>query len=105
MFMGSFRPNGSSAVSASNNKGSGFSVTRTGVGTFSLVLRGLGGRQVVSAVAHLRLNASANSVAQVGAITLSGGNATVVVRTLTAGTDADIADNANNVVSFMIVVA
>lgn len=105
IFTGSFRPNGSSAIDATLNKGSGFSITYSSTGTYSLVLRGLNGRQVVSAIANVRLNAAADTFMQVGAITYANGNATIVLRSITAGVVADIASNANNVISFNIVVA
>lgn len=107
VFSGSFAPNGSSAVDATLNLGQNFSVTRTGTGAFSLVLRSVNGRRVVSAQAHLRLATPADSVVQVGSVTPSttDGSVTIVLTVLTAGAAADIAANANNRISFDIMVA
>lgn len=105
VYVGSFRPNGSSALVASQNRGSGFSVTYTSTGLYTLVLRGLNGRQVVSAIANIRLAAFADTFMQVGTVTLSGGNATITLRSVTAGVLADVASNAGNVISFAITVA
>lgn len=93
---GYFLTNGAS--SPTTLKGTGVaSVARTGTGTYLLTLqdsfiehRGM--------IVHLGLNASADSVAQLGAVSSTA--KTVVIRTLTAGADADIAANANNKVFF-----
>lgn len=105
LYIGSFRPNGSSAVSATQNRGSNFSVTRTNTGEFTVVLRNLGGKRVVAAHAHLRLATAGNSFAQCGTVTYSGANASLVITTLTGGSAADIASNADNVISFIVAVA
>lgn len=96
---GSFAPNGASALDATAVKGRGFSVARSGVGIFTVTFDAVG-VDLVSTLASLRLNASANSMAQPGAYDATA--KTLIIRTLTAGADADIAANANNRVSFEV---
>lgn len=94
---GSFAPAGAGAVT--DTRGKGFSVSRTGVGTFQILLD-----KVYSALhsqtATLQLAASADTVLQFGTVTLA--SKTIVLRALTAGTDADVAANANNRVNFTL---
>lgn len=94
---GSFAPAGTGAVTAP--KGKGFTVARTGVGTFTVTLSDKW-VSCLYAGAHVQLAASADTVAQVAAIDLTA--KTVVIRTLTAGSDADIAADANNRVNFVL---
>ena len=93
--VGSFAPAGTGAVT--DARGDGFSVARTGVGTFTITFDKVW-PELESATATVQLNASANTFAQVGAVNLS--SKTAVIRTITAGSDADIAANANNRVNF-----
>lgn len=94
---GSFAPNGTGAVDAASNRGRGFTVARTGVGAF-LVTVADAFPVLLSAQATVQLNAAADTVAQIGAVS----GRTVAIRTLTAGAAADIAANANNRVNFSL---
>lgn len=96
---GSFAPNGSSALDAASRSGLGFSVARSGVGTF-LVTFSDKFASVIKATAHLQLAASADSMAQVGTIDLAA--KTMVISVLTAGSPADIAADANNRINFSV---
>lgn len=97
---GSFAPNGTSAVSASSRQGLGWSVVRSGVGVFTVTFTDKFA-SVIKASANLQLAASADSAAQVGTIDLSA--KTMVIRVITAGSDADIAADANNRINFEVV--
>lgn len=92
---GSFAPAGAGAPTAV--KGRGFTVSRTGTGTF-LVTFADKWADVIGVTVTLQLSASANTAAQVG--NWDAAAKTLVIRTLTAGTDADIAANANNRIHF-----
>lgn len=96
---GSFAPNGSSAVAATSCSGLGWSVARSGVGVFTVTFSDKFA-SYISATATLQLAASANSQVQVGTVDLAA--KTMVLRTITAGSDADIAANANNRINFVI---
>lgn len=95
--VGSFAPAGTGAVTAV--KGKGFTVARTGVGTF-LVTFADKYAALVAANATLQLASAANSVMQVG--TFDASAKTLVLRILTAGAAADVAADANNRVSFVV---
>lgn len=97
---GSFAPNGSSAVSASSRAGLGFTVARSGVGEFLVTFTDKFASYLF-ADAHLQMAAATDSVAQVGDIDLSA--KTMEIHTLTAGSAADIAANANNRINFVVV--
>lgn len=92
---GSFAPAGTGAPTAV--RGTGFTVSRTGVGTFRVTFDRVF-PLLVSAQATLQLSASADTQAQLGAVDLTA--KTAVIRTITAGSDADISANANNRVNF-----
>ena len=93
--VGSFAPAGTGAPTAA--RGDGLSVARTGVGTLTVTFDKVW-PELESATATVQLNASADTYAQVGAVDLSA--KTAIIRTLTAGSDADISANANNRVNF-----
>lgn len=95
---GSFAPAGAGAPT--DTKGKGFSVARTAIGVFTVTLDARF-NQLLAGVVSVQLAASANTMAQLGAVDLSA--RTVVIRTLTAGADADIAADANNRVNFTLV--
>lgn len=98
LMAGSFAPAGTGAPT--DVRGVGFTVARTAVGVFTLTLDRVFSK-LISGTATLQLNASADSQAQLGAVSLTA--KTVVIRVLTAGSDADIAANANNRVNFVLV--
>lgn len=96
---GSFAPNGSSAVDATSNKGKGWTVARTGTGVFTLTLAEKWA-EMFSAIATVQLNAAADTAIQVGAYDAT--NRTLILRSITAGSAADIAANANNRINFSL---
>lgn len=98
---GSFAPNGSSAVDATSNQGTGWTVARGGTGSFTVTLDSKY-PGIVSATATLALNAVADSKLQLGAIDVSSAK-TVVINNITGATAADIAANANNRIHFCLV--
>lgn len=93
---GSWAPAGTGAVTTV--RGAGFTVARSDVGVFTITFSEAY-PSLAAANATVQLNASADTVAQIGAYTAA--SKTLVVRTLTAGSDADIAANANNRVNFI----
>lgn len=95
---GSFAPAGTGAVTST--KGKGFSVARSGVGTFTVTFTDKY-NDLLSATATVQLAAAADTQAQVGAYSASA--KTLVIRTLTAGAAADISANADNRVHFDLV--
>jgi hypothetical protein len=99
---GSFDTNGSSSPVAT--KGLGFTVTRTGVGTYAL-LTSDPYLDVNSAMAELQLPTASLNAAYVGPIsgTNSTTGVTVTLYTQNVGGLADIAANANSRVHFLLV--
>ena len=97
---GSFAPAGTGAPT--DPRGSGFTASRTGVGTFLLTLADKYA-SLIGASATVGLASSADTQAQLGTV-VTGGAATntVVIRTITAGSDADISADANNRVFFQL---
>ena len=97
---GSFKPNGSSAVANTDNTGTGFTVARSGTGSFTVTLDakypGL-----LSGQCSLALNAVADSKVQFGAIDVASAK-TVVINVITTASAADIAANANNRIHFCL---
>lgn len=95
LIAGSFAPAGTGAPTAVQGKG--FTVARTGVGTF-LVTFADKYAALAAATGTLQLAALADSVIQFGSYDASA--KTLVVRVLTAGVAADVAADANNRVHF-----
>jgi len=98
---GSFAP--AAAGAPTTVRGQGFTVTRTGVGTFSIALRDKY-VELDSVVATVQLAAAANTFAQAGTVVTGTSANTIELRTLTAGAAADIAANANNRINFAAVI-
>lgn len=98
---GSFTTNNTSNPDSTNNTGAGWSVARTGTGELTVTLEdsypGL-----ISAQVSLALNAAGDSKCQFGAIDVTTAK-TVVIRTITGTSAADIAANANNRVHFCLI--
>lgn len=100
---GSFAPNGAGAVDATSNKGKGFSVARTGAGTFEITFD----EKYVDLISfrhNLQLSAADDKYTQAGdytAPTVSAA-AKIVVRVWDASGAAatDVAANANNHIHF-----
>lgn len=109
---GRFRPNGSSAITASNSTviGDGWTVSRTDVGDFTITLTGYW-TKLLAFVAQVQLNAlSAGSTVEIaGAVTHSASGTTIPItyQLNAAGTfgDEDIASNANAWIHFIAVVS
>ena len=95
MIFGSFAPAGTG--SPTDAKGDGWSAARTAEGVFTVTFTH-NWKDLIACGADLRLDASADSVAQVG--TYVAASRTLLIRTLTAGSDDDIAADADNRVNF-----
>jgi hypothetical protein len=104
---GSFAPNGSSAVAATSNRGTGFTVARTGTGQFTVTFTAEHYYQLVSATATLQLASAADTFLVVGTYTAptATANGTLVITAMdnSAGTisAADVSANANNRINFV----
>lgn len=98
--VGSFAPNGSSAVDADSRKGRGWSVARTDVGEFTITLAEKYDTLIADLVS-IRLASPGNTIVQTGPYDSSAG--TIVIQVLTAGVAADVSANANNKISFKLV--
>ena len=94
---GSFAPAGTGAVTAV--KGSGFTVVRTDVGLFTVTLD-QSYYSLVSATATPQLAAAADMAIQCGAYDAAA--KTLVIRSVVADTETDIAANANNRINFRL---
>lgn len=99
--VGSFAPAGTGAPTSV--KGAGFTVARTGVGTFLVTLADKVPDIHGVSVTAQGVTAGLFTV-DVGAITSGTSTATVVLRTLVSGAAADVAANAFNRVNFTITV-
>jgi len=97
---GSFTTNGSSDPDSDNNTGKGWSVARTGTGELTVTLEDTY-PALLSGNCTLALNAAGDSQVQFGAIDVVTAK-TIVIRTITAGSAANIAANANNRVHFTL---
>lgn len=95
---GSFAPAGTGAVTAV--KGRGFTVARSGAGVFTITLDRIY-QDLISANACVQLATAADMAAQIGSY--SKANRTLVIRTVVAATETDIAADANNRVHFDLV--
>jgi len=105
LIMGSFAPNGSSALDATQRKGLGFTVSRTSAGLFKVQLNDKYS-DIVSAVATYQGPAAIDLVAQIVLIVASNSTtaASVEIRLLAAAVATDAAANANSRVNFVIAV-
>ncbi len=99
LIAGSFAPNGSSAVSAASNKGTGWSVARTGAGTFRVTFT-YSSPVVLSAQAHLQLSTPDDKLAQVKALTSTYIDIVVWDKSGAAATDVSAA--AGNRINFLV---
>lgn len=97
---GSFLPNGASAITA-DPLWAGFSVARTGVGQYTITLTD-SYLAIVSYRADLQLNAVADLKLQWGAIDVVTAK-TLVLTALAVATPTEIASNANNRISFTLI--
>lgn len=98
---GSFAPNGSSAVNNASNAGTGFTVARSGVGTFVITLTDRYVRLRSHSV-KVQLATPADTQVQLTAEAVSAATPTITVTVLTAGVAADIAAAAGNRIHFTL---
>lgn len=98
---GSFRPNGSSAVSSTYNLGGHFSVVRTSQGLFTLTLTDPA-MSFIAVIATLQLATAAARYIQVGAVSASA--KTIQIRVVDgSGSVQDVASDADNKICFIVV--
>ncbi len=97
---GRFFPNGASAI-AVDTLWNGFSVARTGVGQYTITLSD-SYPAIVAYRADLQLNAVADLKLQWGAIDVVTAK-TLVLNALAVATPTEIAANANNSISFALI--
>ena len=97
--VGSFAPNGSSAVAASSRKGPGWSVARTSAGLFTITLTDKW-NDFVSGSATAQLATAADINAQLGVWTAA--SKTITIRLIAVATETDVAADANNRVHFTL---
>jgi len=98
---GSFAPNGAGAIDNTANAGKGFSVTRSGAGTYLVALDDPF-FAYETAIVTLQLSAADDKMLQVtGAL---GQTFTITCWDISGAAAADIAANANNRVNFRCVV-
>ncbi len=97
--VGSFAPNGSSAVAATSNKGNGWTVAWTSTGLFTVTFTDAW-NALVSAHATLQLASAGDQYAQPG--TYDATAKTLIIRVIdcSTGAVADIAADANNRINF-----
>lgn len=96
---GSWAPNGSSAVSASNNLGMGWTVAYTSTGLFTITFDE-GYQDLISATVTLQLASGDDKFVQLGTWTKSARTLTVRVWDVSGAAVADVAANANNRIHF-----
>jgi hypothetical protein len=104
LIVGSFAPAGTGAPTATN--GLGYTVTRTGVGTFSVALNDEY-YTLLACGADLQLATPTDEIAQMGAVNVEStgaGAQTATITTLSSASGAavDIAANASNRVNFWL---
>jgi hypothetical protein len=99
---GSFAPNGSSAVSATSNKGKGWTVAHTSTGLFTITLDSVY-NQLDSATASLQLATADDKFVQIGAVVLASQTIEIRVWDLSGAAVADVAADANNRINFLFV--
>ena len=98
---GSFAPNGASAISASSNKGFGWSVARANTGVFTITLQD-SYSALLSGQVQLQLASTDDKFAVLGEVDLSAKTVTIYVYDISGGASADLAANANNRINFVL---
>lgn len=97
--VGSFAPNGSSAVAATSNKGKGWSVAWTSTGLFTITFTDKWA-DLVSVTATLQLATAAARSVQIG--TWTPASKTLQIRVVDgSGVVQDVSANANNRINFV----
>ena len=100
---GSFAPNGSSAVSAASNKGTGWSVAWTSTGLFTITLAD-SYPSLISATASLQLTSGDDKFLQFGAIdVLSAKTLQIRVWDVSGTAVSDVAADAGNRINFTLI--
>jgi hypothetical protein len=99
---GSFAPNGSSAIAATSNKGTGWSVARTSAGLYTLTFTNVG-YELVTALTSLQLATKDDKLLQIGAYDAAAKTLLIRVWDISGGDVADVDANANNRVHFLCV--
>lgn len=100
LLAGNFDTNGAS--SPASPVGKGYTVARTGTGTYTVTLTD-NYPQLLAAEVSAQCNTAAGFQVEFGAISLPNtAGPTLVIRTLVAGAAADVAANANNRVHFRL---
>ncbi len=99
MVVGSFAPNNTSAVAASSVRGQGFSVARSAAGVFVITLS-KEYKELVSMNGSVQLSTAADMQIQFGDYVAA--DKTLVIRSVAGATETDIAADANNRISFVL---
>jgi hypothetical protein len=103
--VGSFAPNGGSAISNASNKGRGFSVARTNTGLYTVTMNaGLNFVAMLSGLVTIQISAATSVGPQMRAVDVTTAR-TVQIANSPAGADTDIAANASNRVHFCFFMA
>lgn len=105
VLQGSFRPNGNGTVDNTKNVGAGFTVARTGVGTFTITLDD-SYAALYGASFQVQLNAAAATQVILGAVDVVTAKTIAITAMAEAAGSfaaADIASNANNRIFFTLV--
>lgn len=99
---GSFRPNGSSAISATHNHGKGWSVAYTTTGVYTITLADTYAA-LDSAIATLQLASADDKFVNVGPVDLTARTVIIYAWDIGGAGAADVASNANNKINFSLV--
>jgi len=98
--VGSFAPNGASAVSATSRKGLGWSVARTSAGLFTITFTDKY-NDLVCAESSLQLASADDKFTQIGTWTANTKALQIRVWDVSGGAVADVAADANNRIHFV----
>lgn len=101
IIVGSFAPNGASALSSTSVRGKGFTVARTSAGLFTVTLADRY-TKLLGGVAHLGLTTGDDKYAQIGDVDLSAKTVKIRVWDISGGAETDVAANANNRINFVL---
>lgn len=103
LIQGSFAPNGSSAIDATQNSGHGWSVAHTSTGLFTITLQDAY-IAMISSTVSLQLATGDDKILQVGAVDVVNAK-TIQVRVwdISGAAVADIAANAGNRIHFSLI--
>ena len=101
---GSFKPNGTGAVTNADNTGYGFSVARTAAGDFTITLED-GFDHVVSALCSIAHPTDVDLTVQWKALTAAAATRTFLLTLLAAATPTDMAADAAARVHFCLILA